>query len=80
MVHQHGIDVVVAALRGLHGLQHPGTPGRFSAGLAAVRARGSLTMASLSFRNCASCASFSGMNTIGSPPDDTMRCVSPTTV
>ena len=57
----------------------PGTPGRFSAGLAAVRAR-SLTMASLSFKNCASCASFSGMNTIGSPPDDTMRRVRPTTV
>jgi len=57
----------------------PGTPGRFRLGLDAVRAR-SLTMASLSFRNCASCASFSGMKTIGSPPDETIRRVKPTTV
>ncbi|MCY1362962.1 hypothetical protein D9M69_497040 [compost metagenome] len=57
----------------------PGLPGRLKAGLAAVRAR-SLTMASLSFRNCVSCASFIGTNSIGSPPDDTMRRVSPTTV
>ena len=34
----------------------PGTPGRLNAGLAAVRAR-SLTSASLSLRNCTSCAS-----------------------
>ena len=57
----------------------PGTPGRFRDGLWAVRAR-CATMASLSFKNCASCASFKGINTIGSPPDDTMRRVRPTTV
>ena len=46
--------------------------------MAEVRAR-SLTMASLSFKNCASWASFNGMNTMGSPPEDTMRWVRPTT-
>ena len=57
----------------------PGTPGRLNAGLAAVRAR-SLTRASLSLRNCTSCASLSGTKIIGSPPEDTMRRVNPTTV
>jgi hypothetical protein len=58
---------------------NPGTPGRLKAGLA-VGARRLCQMASLSLRNCASWASLSGMNTIGSPLDDTMRRVSPTTV
>ena len=57
----------------------PGTPGRFSAGLCAVRARWA-RMASLSFKNWASCASLIGIKTMGSPPEDTMRRVSPTTV
>ena len=51
---------------------------KVQAKLAALRAR-SLSMASLSLRNWLSCASFKGMKTMGSPPEDTMRCVSPTT-
>ena len=57
----------------------PGTPGRLKAGLAAVRRRW-WTMASLSLRNWASWASLSGMKTMGSPPEETVRRVRPTTV
>lgn len=54
-----------------------GLPGGFSTGLDAVRARWR-TIASLSFSNWASCASLSERNSMGSPPEETMRLVSPT--